>query len=201
MSAIEEVQSTDEQVGELVVEIPGQEQETPSAEQENYISVLEVWKNVLDNVDDDAANKPTFHQGLRLINTYRDVHYKDIPLLLTLWREKVSAMRDIVAEAIEIGDLEVANEAEDRTVNDAAYRQIITEVEKLSADWEDRFDFTHPDAAIEAASIPEAYQVFHGNQHNPGLVAHLATIGFQFTQEDQEALVELLAEHRNKEAL
>ena len=125
------------------------------------------------------------------MSTYQDISYPDTV-------EVHSRLFMLVDELAEILDAEIATDdeclkrtsvEEDREENGTHYLNLLREWQSHLLRTEMQWNPLAPYAAIDLAALSEVHGMFLGQN---GLVGHLDSIGFQFTEADQEALVEAL---------
>jgi hypothetical protein len=163
-----------------------------------YHTILEAWREVLKPAAAEAKKNVTPQWANRMIATYMGLGYADMNDFRDLYYKRLQQMLDIAK-------LEIASDPDCLTKNDAAedaaenshhYKNLLMNWQLAILEWEMEWDCTSSDAAIEIGVISEIHKMFLSDQ---GLVAWLEQIKFEFTEADQEMLVQTLTEFKGEE--
>lgn len=165
----------------------------------SFHPVLKVWQEALRPAYSEAKKRVITPQwASQMVDKYPKMAYDQLPLFHSLYFERL-------IELVKIVDLEISednqcttydNPADDVEFNSEHYINVITNWNLTFLKWELGWDCTSPDAAVEVATLQELYPMFFGST---GITAFLDTIGFQFTDADQENLASVLEEFKNAE--
>ena len=111
---------------------------------------------------------------------------------------KILELRDLVVAEIETDDecLNRLTAEEDSIDNAPHYRELLFQWQKRILEWEQAWDCTDPNAAVELAAISDVHAMFFGQV---GLTAYLDNIKFEFTEQDQAEMRQRLDEIKEGE--
>lgn len=158
-----------------------------------YRTLLEIWRAVLEPAaEGDMRKDPISPQwATKMVTTYPGIGYAEVEAIHHGVFDMAADLAKLLDEEIASDDecLKKAAAQEDREENAVHYRNMLAgwQIHLLTEElmW-------HPsdkNAAIKIAVLSEVQQMFLGQT---GLVAHLDSIGFLFTDEDQAELAERL---------
>lgn len=174
------------------LEIPDDLSEMPeAAEPAPYRTLLELWR-VLLNTSRTVPDEPVSMQwATKMVNTYPEIRYRDVEDIHVGVFALTAELADILDEIIESDDecLKKVDAQEDAEQNAHLYRRALIDWQVAFIEREARWRATDKGAARELAILSEVQQMFFGQT---GLVGHLDTIGFQYTEADQEELTKAL---------
>lgn len=174
-------------------EIPDDASELDPPEEHQYHTLLEVWRALLKPGRDGTARKQrvTPQWATKVVNTYPQVEFSDTLDVHHRLFDLIEALGDILDAEIETDDqcLTHASAEEDRVENSQHYLNLLREWQTYLLRMELAWSPVNADAAVELAALSEVHAMFLGQN---GLVAHLDSIGFQFTDDDQQALQDAL---------
>ena len=178
-------------------DIPDDASELEPPDASKYRTLLEIWRSVLEPAaKGPMRNDPISPQwATKMVTTYPGVAFKDVVSIHHGFFDLATELAQILEDEIATDEkcLQHLSAEEDRTENAEHYKNLLAGwqvhllIEELS--WHP----SDPDAATKLAVLSEVQQMFLGQN---GLVAHLDSIGFQFTEEDQEALQQTLMDAR-----
>lgn len=163
-----------------------------------YRTLLESWRAVLEPArTGDLRQDPISPQwATKMVTTYPGVTFADVEAIhhgvFDLAGELAAELDDEISSDDEC--LKKANAEEDATENARHYKDMLARWQVHLVQAELAWRASDPDAAVQLAILSEVQQMFLGEV---GLVAHLDTIGFQFTDEDKVELQEHLANARD----
>lgn len=169
------------------------------AEQPVNHTLLEIWDNILSNIEAVAAEKVSPIVANKIVSSWPKLSYPDTALyhtryhdILTMYRQ---ALRDKIAENPgcfkNIG--EVGSETGDAFANRQVYIDLIVTWQRIDNRLQDEWTATDPNSHVEIAAIADAAAFVVGPQ---GLIQHLSQpqVGFEWSAEDQVALEAQLSE-------
>lgn len=178
-------------------DIPDDASELEAPEETKYRTLLEVWRAVLEPASQGVMRQdPISPQwATKMVTTYPGIGFKDVLDIHHGFFDLATELAQILADEIATDEkcLQYTSAEEDREENAEHYKNLLAGwqinllVEELA--WHPNDD----NAAVKLAVLSEVQQMFLGQN---GLVAHLDSIGFQFTEEDQEALQQALIDAR-----
>ena len=158
-----------------------------------YHTMLEVWRAVLDPArHGPLRTEPITPQwATSIVATYAGVSFADTVAV----RDQIHDMIDRLGAAL---DEEIASDPEcltrttpelDATENAHHYRSLLRKWQTEFLIAELAWVPTDPYAAVQLAVLSEVHKMFFGDN---SLTAHLETIKFQFTEDDQRELHQAL---------
>ena len=148
-------------------------------------TLLEVWSSLLDNIDQVRTQKPSMRDVAYISGRFPEVKFADAGRYAEEYYDRLEQYRDILQAEIDSNPKALKNVEGDATENRHHYLNLLALWNGLAQRWENEWDYASPDAAIEFAAIVQANAFVLGEQ---GLVAHLASIDFEMTPEDGEAI-------------
>lgn len=161
------------------------------ADAPEYHPILQVWQAVLEPARQEMTTKVTPQWAQRIIGNHVGIGFADMEDFRDLYFTRLLHMASFIAEAIE-EDPESLNQLtpkEDLEHNSQHYRELILAWNRELLRWEMEWHTSSPTAAIEIAATGEIFKIFFGSPQQPGIVAHLDQIGFEFNEADQKWLV------------
>ena len=184
--SIEAPEITDESIEEFIAS---------GGDLPTYHPILQVWRKVLDNIEDQRAEKVTPQWATRITSTYREVNFADMLEVQTRLYDKLEQLRDLLD--VEIGKLDhpfesITSAAEDLEFYEKHYKALLREWQLAFLGWELDWDCTDQHAAADIAAFGEVYTMIFGNQSRPGLTAYLDNIKLEITEADQAETIEAL---------
>lgn len=154
-----------------------------------YRTLLEVWRAVLEPaVANELRHDPISPQwATKMVTTYPGIGFKDVEAIHHGVFDLAAELAELLDEEIATDDecLKKADAEEDATENAAHYRYMLAAWQVHLVQAELAWRPSQDDAAVQLAVLSEVQQMFLGEV---GLVAHLDSIGFQFTDEDKAEL-------------
>lgn len=179
-------------------DIPDDTSELDPPDDTPYHSLLEVWRTVLEPArSDEMRSDPISPQwATKMVTTYPEIRFSDVLAIHHGVFDMASDLGDLLDEEIATDDecLKVPSAEEDAIENGEHYRNILAAWQIYLLTKELHWTPNQVDAAIELAILSEVQQMFLGQT---GLIAHLDSIGFQFTEGDQAELAERLSGARD----
>lgn len=163
----------------------------------SYHTILEVWRAALEPSTRAAAEPVTPRYALKILGKYEGLTFADVQEVHDLYFAKIEDLKEILADEI-ASDPEALSHVEmelDKVENRHHYLQLLTLWQQAVLQWELEWDTTSPTAAVELAAAGEVSEIIFGSG---GLVGQLEAIGFEFDEEDQAAIAEVLVEQRDR---
>ena len=156
-----------------------------------YRTILEIWTAILRPIPVEREKRITPQWAVRIVATYEEIRFSDIPRYRDLFYDKSQLLADILDRHIATDDecLKRLDAEEDGQLNGPLYIAILTEWQKEVLSWELEWNVVDPWAAVELAAIAEVHRMFFDKT---GLVSLLDQIDLEFTDDDREALAEEL---------
>lgn len=172
--------------------------EVPAPPTPNYHTVLEAWRAVLrPALTLRTTEKVSPQYATKMIQSYPELTYVLTEEVRVRYYEKLVVLMKILDDVIDSDDecLNQATAVEDVAENSEHYRQLILDWNLQFLKWELEWSCGDDDAAIEIAALAEAHKMFFGDR---GLLPHLESIQFQYTEADQQALADALNAYRDE---
>jgi len=163
-----------------------------------YRTLLEVWRAVLEPaVTGEMRTDPISPQwATKMVTTYPGIGFADVEGIHHGVFDMAADLAKILQEEIDSDDecLKKASAEEDAIENAAHYKYLLAAWQVHLVQAELAWRPSHREAALDLAVLSEVQQMFLGEM---GLVAHLDSIGFEFTEEDKAVLQDHLVAARN----
>lgn len=173
-------------------------QSEPDPEPVKHRTILEIWKIVLSNAENDQDENMAPQWANTMVSKYADVHFADLLEFRKRFYDKVIAFRDVLTAEID-GDprcLGYFTAEEDRELNGYHYKNVLRDWQLLDLGWQLDWRCDDPYAAVELGVVSEVHKMFFDQTY--GLVNHLDNIQFQFTEQDQVILLQALEAFKNE---
>lgn len=152
-------------------------------------TLLEVWREVLSNIEVMEKNKLSMREAGALLQQFPFLIMFDLRRYPAIYWAKMKEMRAIVLAEIE-SDPEALTKVEtDAVDNKHHYLNILVGWQRLVRQWEDAWDVTQLRADMEFIAIAQIHNFFLSQN---GLVAHLSEIEMEFSQEDAQTVAEAI---------
>lgn len=159
-------------------------------------SLLQVWQEVLSNVEGAKAERVAPQSANRLVSSWPKMSYADTVVYHEMYHDLLIELRDILTEEIESDpDCFKYGGEEDAEENREHYLELLFAWQARIQEWEHAWDARDENAAAWIAAIADATAFFVGPN---GLVQHLETIKFEFDEEAQLALRDRLTEAKKE---
>jgi hypothetical protein len=157
--------------------------------------ILEVWREVLKPARDELDAKVTPQWANRIVGSYAEMRYADMVQFQRRYYGKIIELLDVLDEEIASDEdcLTYSDPEEDAKENAHHYKNLLLQWQLAILQWELDWDTADALASVEIAAISEVHKMFFGQT---GITAFLENIGFEFTEDDQQALGEALAEFK-----
>ena len=163
-----------------------------------YRTLLEIWRAVLEPaVAGEMRTDPISPQwATKMVTTYPGVSFADVEGIHHGVFDMAADLAQLLEDEIKSDDecLKKATAEEDAEENARHYKDMLAKWQVQLVQEELAWRPSDPDAAVQLAVLSEVQQMFLGEM---GLVAHLDSIGFQFTEDDKAELQEHLTATRN----
>jgi hypothetical protein len=153
--------------------------------------ILMVWREILKPARDELDSRITPQWASRIVATYRDVAYADMPTMRDRYYGKVIELLDMLNDEIATDDecLGYTTPEEDVEHNSGHYKNLLRDWQLRFLSWELDWDCTDASAGVELAAISEVHKAFFGET---GVTQYLDNIRFEYTEADQSELAEAL---------
>lgn len=178
-------------------DVPDDASELTPPELSPYRPLLAIWHAVLEPaVDGDMRKDPISPQwATKMVTTYPGIAFADVDALHHGVFDMASELAGLLNEEIASDDecLKQSSAQDDCKENAVHYRNLLAGWQLYLLAEELLWRTSDPAAAVKLATLSEVQQMFLGQS---GLVAHLDTIGFEFTESDQAELAGHLAAAR-----
>lgn len=148
-------------------------------------TVLEIWQNVLSNIEANENEHISPRYANSIVNNWPRLTFQDVKSYTKVYFSYLKALRTILSNEIASDLQALENVEDDAEANRAHYLELIGAWQVQIENWEQNWDSEATNSHILLAALADATSFFVGQQ---GLVEHLSQIGFQFTDEDREAL-------------
>lgn len=160
-------------------------------EEPTYHPILHVWKVVLEPAHEEAKAKVTPQYANRIISSYRDISFGDMIAFRDLFYAKIIELEEILLQVIDSDEkcLSYDSPEEDKEKNSHHYRKVLLEWQRRFMEWELAWDTLSPTAALEMAAISEVHNFCFSAT---GLTAQLQNIQFEYTEQHQAEVAEVL---------
>lgn len=153
----------------------------PDAEQTER-ALLEIWENVLSNVDESASGEIPINVALKVIGTWPFLSVQDTAKYHVIYHDILAEGRDRLHEVLKkhpdyksfVGDDDAPN-------NHEAYLEVLVLWHNLLDGHEASWKAADEDAAVWVAAIADARGFFFSQV---GLAGHLDTIGFHLDDDE-----------------
>ena len=158
------------------------------------MTVLEVWREVLSNIEEQAAARIEPGYATQIIRRWPTLTYKDIFVYYATFHDYLIVYRDILTEqlrlhpdALKAVGHDPGDEDSDAVANRDIYKEIMFEWNLVTAKLENAWDVSDPNAAAQIAAMAEAQAFVTGGT---GIMQALVQpqVGFQWNDEDQQEL-------------
>lgn len=158
-----------------------------------YHSLLQVWQTILAPAEEEQTERVGPNWGSRITQMYPQIKMQQMTEFRDRYFSKILELKHILdgiveefPEALQHLDMEA-----DATENAVHYKNILFLWQAQIVQWEKEWDCEDEFAAVELGAISEVHKMFFGAE---GVTAFLDNIGFEFTEDDQVELRDLLDE-------
>jgi len=158
--------------------------ESLAAESENH-TLLEVWREILSNIDEARKEKITPTEAVRIVTAWRHLSVQDVAVYQPLYYDRLDEMRQVLLVEIESDPAALKNTENDAEDNHHHYLNLLLQWQLLAQSWGADWDVSSPTSHIDLAAFAEAQNFVLGER---GLIGQLEAIGFDFTDEESTAL-------------
>lgn len=160
-----------------------------------FHTVLEVWREVLKPARTEAGKRVTASWASKIVQSYPEITFAQMAEFRDRYYGKIEELYQILLEEIASDDecLSYRDPAEDAAENAEHYKNLLTLWQQRVLSWELAWVHDDPMAGVELGAIAEVHKMFFSNV---GIAAFLDNIKFEFTEDDQQQLAEVLEEQR-----
>ena len=163
-----------------------------------YRTLLEVWRAVLEPArTGEMRTEPISPQwATKMVTTYPGIGFGQVEAIHHGVFDLAGTLAELLDDEIATDDeaLKKVSAEEDAEENAGHYKYMLAAWQTTLLQEELNWRPSADDAAVQLAILSEVQQMFLGET---GLVAHLDSIGFQFTEEDRDELGAHLVNTRN----
>ena len=156
-------------------------------------TVLEIWENLLSNIEEARKERVTPVVANRIITNYPKLEFSDIPAYWNEYYDLMTEMRTILRTVIASKEDCFKHIEDDATENRELYLELLFQWSDQIARWEETWDCMDPKAALKLAAIADVAAVFMGQT---GITEALSQpqVGFSFDDDARVALAKRLEE-------
>ncbi len=160
---------------------------------EEHRPLLEVWRELFKPAQVHRHEPVGLQWAVRLKETYPHLTFAQLDEVRKAYFDKLNQLIDILHYEIESDALSLTRRTleEDATENAHHYKSLLLLWQQCFLLWESEWAATSDTADIDAAVIAEVHKMVFGPM---GIVAHLDSINFEFTESDQRDLGDSLQE-------
>jgi uncharacterized protein with von Willebrand factor type A (vWA) domain len=148
-------------------------------------TVLEIWASVLSNIEANEGEHISPRYANSIVSNWPRLSFQEVSAYTRQYFTYLKALREQLTEVIAQNPSALENVENDAEANREHYLELIGGWQEQIEIWELNWDSDDHGSHISLAALADATSFFVGAQ---GLVEHLTQIGFQFTDEDREAL-------------
>lgn len=148
-------------------------------------TILEVWASVLSNIEANEGEHISPRYANSIVSNWPRLTFQEVSAYTRQYFTYLKALRELLTEIIAQNPSALENVEDDAEANREHYLELIGGWQELIEKWELDWDSDDHGSHVTLAALADATSFFVGAQ---GLVEHLSQIGFQFTDEDREAL-------------
>lgn len=154
-------------------------------------TVLEVWRELLSNIDKARSERVDPHTANRIVTNWPKLSYADIPAYWSAYYDRLEEIHKILLAEIERDPAALQRVDNDAEENLEHYLNLLLLWQEAVLLWQREWDVTSPDAALTLAAMADAQTFVLGDK---GLVAHLDAAHVALTADDNKAMLGLLTE-------
>lgn len=157
------------------------------ADEPQFHTVLEVWREVLAPVSAEKHARITPAWANRITSSYRELDFADMRAFQEIYYDLHIELLGLVhAEIATDPDcLSYTTPEEDAAENAAHYKQLLIDWQKVILRRELEWECDSPTAAVELAAISEVHKFYFGAPGQQGITAYLENIKLEYGDEDQ----------------
>ena len=152
-------------------------------------TLLEVWTEILSNIEDSEDRPVSTGDAVKLLRSWPGLTYQDIPAYIAGYHSNLKQLRAILLSEYENDKNAFKFVEDDATRNKTHYLNLLANWQIQVSLWEQGWNPAQNDAAIWAAAFNDAANFVIGQS---GLVAHLDSINFEYTEDDAAAVQEAI---------
>lgn len=152
-------------------------------------TLLEMWRDVLSHIETEQEANIRPAEVLAILRSWPAMELKDISRFRTYYYEHLLEMRNALDKEIESDPEALKHVEDDAEYNREKYIRLILRWKRMIVHVEEAWDIDEEDAYAQMAAIAEASSFAISDM---GLVAHLAQIGINPTEEERLAIEDKL---------
>ena len=160
--------------------------------------ILEIWREVLAPAKGELEQAITPQWANRIVGAYKEMHFSDMEDYRLSYFNKLVQLADMLDQEIASDPecLTYTDPGDDAIENAFHYKNLLLNWQQAVLQWELDWNTSKPEAAVELAAISEVHKMFFGPQ---GITAFLDNIGFEFTDDDQQTMLETLEDFKARD--
>lgn len=177
------------------IEVESLEPEAPEAP-ETKRTLLEIWREVLTNIEASLEEGATLHAYLRIMAdpALPRINDKEFSSYWQTYHNLLVEARAVLADVLDENPDALKNTENDAEDNHDVYLDLIERWQRLTLEWSQYWAKSDGGAAL-AIAIVKATDFITGPQ---GLGAHLPHIGFQMSEEERDEIYARLEAHEKE---
>lgn len=181
-----------------VVDLFNRQPDEPEAEAPAYHTILEVWREVLSAAEPEGRKKPAPQWCGKMVSSYPNLTFAECLSVRDRYFAKLAQVLDVLNFEIDShpGCLSHTTPEDDVAENTEIYQAVLLTWQQLFLQWELEWTCNHVSAPAEFAALAEAYKTLFGDAGRPGISAYLDNVKFEYTEDFQATVGELLHEQR-----
>lgn len=181
---IEEIPDTIEELDPQ--ELPGEVRMTRT--------LLQVWSEMLSNIEKSAAEKVTPQMAMRVSGSWKELKINEVPAYFKMYHEYLLEMRAAFSAEVETDPKCFKKIKDDGEKNREHYLTIILQWQLVSLQWDIDWDIKAKDAHVRLAAMADASNFFMGDE---GLLSYLKFIDFEYSEADREEQIALVEDWKD----
>ena len=148
-------------------------------------TILEIWAQVLSNIEANEGEHISPRYANSIVSNWPRLKFQEVSAYTQKYFTYLKSLRELLTEEIAKDPAAFERVENDAEENREHYLELIGAWQERIEMWEQTWQSDAKDSHVTLAALADATSFFVGAQ---GLVEHLSQIGFQFTDEDREAL-------------
>ena len=182
-----------EEIVELMDEVRDIVDGEPSVPEPTKRTLLEVWQHIFSNIEGSEKRAMNMQSSAQLISKYPFLEFKDVEPYLYEFNSRLIEMREVLEAEIALDPEAFKHVEDDAEHNHHHYLNLLTQWQVLLEEWEKEWHPSDGSAEIEFAAIMECHAFVLGQN---GLLPHLDQIGFDLTEDENEAVIDAVMDAR-----
>lgn len=179
---LDQVEAEEQAIAEAIEQAEGM-----IAEATKTHTLLEVWNEMLKSIEVVEAQPIGMQYALRVAANNMQMTIQDVPEYVKLYHACSKELRDILGAEIASDPDCFKRVEEDGVLNRHHYLNLLIGWQRQIVLWERAWNPADANAHIKVAAYSDVHSFFLGKT---GLVSHLDQIGFEYTSDDAEAVMQ-----------